>query len=220
MEPLPSWAAQLEPVGFNWSVRGEQECNTSVAPAGLPNDFQPLKEPQKSSASCWTTNSNAGMSSKLSDQSTQDLMSIENQGQCWDPTPSMPEMDQEEALEFMSDYGLVGDQPAAEQGVNEDPAGLTQLAPATSDIDSAEGDSKATHDDSKLARSRGQPYTAEQKQVKARESQKRFRMRQKVVSAVWLIVLPRHVVSGKATDGGTVCLLWHCRHGHRPLRHS
>ena len=177
---LPSWAAGLEPVGFSWNAPSDVMRNSlpnTASSEGLKEGAQ-LQERPESNASCWTASS-AAMGSKVSDNSTQDLLSDRGE-QRWDPSPSMPEMDREEAMEFMSDYGLI-DQPATEQTTNQDMAGLSQSAPATSEIDSAEGDSKATHDDSKFARARSQPYTAEQKQVKARESQKRFRQRQKVV---------------------------------------
>ena len=202
MERLPSWAAGLEPVDFSWNASAEAAGNSvpnAAASRGFKDGLQLLQERPMSNASCWTANSAAAMSSKVSDNSTQDLMSADRRDQ-WDPTPSMPDMDREEAMEFMSDYGLV-DQPAAEQGITEGAPGLSQSAPTTSEIDSAEGDdSKDPHGDSKFSRSRSQPYTAEQKQVKARESQKRFRMRQKVdsgslMTSLWVHSIVRHIWS-------------------------
>lgn len=181
MERLPSWAAGMGPVGFSWNASAEAARNNmpnAAASTGHKDGLQLLQERPKSNASCWTANSAAAMSSKVSDNSTQDFLSADRQEQCWDPTPSMPDMAREEAMELMNDYGLV-DQSAAEARMNEGAAGLSRSAPTTSEIDSVEGDdSKGPHDD-KFSRARSQPYTAEQKQVKARESQKRFRMRQK-----------------------------------------
>lgn len=183
MERLPSWAAGLQPVGISWDTSTDPQRNAlhSSAQYTLEQSQQLLQQQPKSGNSSFTAASTAGFSSKRSDDSTQDCLSGDRREQSWDPAPCMPQVDREEAMEFMSDYGVADNLHAPVPAGSLQAEELPGSAPAHSDIGSAEDDSKTTLDDLMLPRPRSQPYTTEQKQIKARESQKRFRQRQKVL---------------------------------------
>ena len=91
----------------------------------------------------------------------------------WDPQPDAPQDFRTEVLDLFSMTTPTEHEPAQQD--------ISQSAPTGSDFTSnAEPDSSKLTDAPALSRTRSQPNTAEQKQANARESQKRFRMRQKV----------------------------------------
>lgn len=164
---MPNWAGAMDPLNCSWkedssNVGSAQYHAPLAAPMTVPNSVD-------NTSNCnWTGSShNAGC-----------MPAAASSHRMWDPIPDAPHDMRSQVLDLFSVKTTVDtDLESAQQGVS-------QSAPGGSQIKSTEdpGLSKQ-HDASALSRTRSHPNTAEQKQANARESQKRFRMRQKVLLA-------------------------------------
>ena len=94
----------------------------------------------------------------------------------WDPIPDAPQGLRSQVLDLFSVTTTPVTEPV-QQDVSRSAPGCSEFT-STEDLDSGKQPGASA-----LSRTRSHPNTAEQKQANARESQKRFRMRQKVLLA-------------------------------------
>ena len=164
---LPSWTAALNSPEQVWNddtniMRSTQQQIASVAAMTAPNLTGSSLEHD---TTCQWPKSSDTTYSRIAAATTYDRM--------WDPIPTAPQDFRTEVLDLFSMTTPTEHEPALQD--------ISQSAPTGSDFTStAEPDSSKLTDAPALSRTRSQPNTAEQKQANARESQKRFRMRQKV----------------------------------------
>ncbi len=172
-QTLPSWTAALDPVDLFWnddssvSEPGHHEAATAVR-------FDVPKASERPLEICngWPDSVQARHSVQAQTGSAAQI------DHTWDPTPSAPNDFRDEVLNLLGATERAGPEPAKQE--------YTQSAPSTSGFTTSSKEDKEFKECSQqrnmsaLSRTRSQPNTSEQKQANARESQKRFRMRQKV----------------------------------------
>ena len=172
----PSWTAALNPVNDFWNKEpsvfelSQQETLSAVHFRPVPTSHgRPL-----GSSNAWPDYTQARDS--VQTQAQAQAQTAAQLDQMWDPIPlAAPDGFRDEVLNEL--YAIECTEADTEPAKQE----YTQSAPTdsgfTAGIDKA---CSKQRDLSALSRTRSQPNTSEQKQANARESQKRFRMRQKV----------------------------------------
>ena len=162
MDQPPSWTAAMDSVDHLWN----EESSIARSP-----DTHMTKPYTGSSVDndtvYWRGSSNI----------TRCMPAAAPSDSMWDPIPNAPQHIRSQVLDLFS--------VATTTPVNTEPAQLdvSQSAPGASECTStADPESRKQRDASTLSRTRSYgTNTAEQKQANARESQKRFRLRQKVL---------------------------------------
>ena len=163
--PLPNWTTPLDAVDLFW----QHDSSFSQA-SHLPVKVSPSASLQTSSR---PADSRWPESIATRDGEQTQVGSTAQPDHMWEPIPSAPSDFREEVLNLFSTSEAPQLEPAKHESA--------QSAPAPSGLTAASEKSGNIHRDvSALSRTRSQPHTSEQKQANARESQKRFRMRQKV----------------------------------------
>lgn len=164
---LPEWTAALDPVDLLWD--------------GSSNVCEPSQQ-EAASAVCFPAASQS--SARPVQNSTQPGIQAQSgaaatapQHQMWEPAPFAPDDFRDEVFNLLTAPALTTARPQPEVQPTEQEH--SQSAPTSSGFIHGTQDSKQ-RDMSALSRTRSQTNTSEQKQANARESQKRFRMRQKV----------------------------------------
>ena len=166
---LPSWTAAVDPLDCFWhedssNVESAQYQAPPVAPITAPN-FTGSAVDNVSNCN-WTGSS----------ESARCIPAATPSHRMWDPIPDAPQGLRSQVLDLFSlTTTPVDTEPA--QDVSRSAPGCSELT-STEDLGSGEQPDAST-----LSRTRSHPNTAEQKQANARDSQKRFRMRQKVLLA-------------------------------------
>lgn len=169
---LPSWTPAMDPVDRFWH---EESSNTGsahnyahpVAPTTAPNFTGSVVDDV---SNCnWTGSS----------ENARWTPAVMPPYRMWDPVPDAPQDLRSQVLEDLSSVSPtpVDDTEPAQHDVSRSAPGRSEFT-STDDLDSGKH-----RDASALSRTRSHPNTAKQKQANARESQKRFRMRQKVFLA-------------------------------------
>ena len=161
--PLPTWTTPLDPVELSW-----QHSSALSEPSHLPASTE---IPVSLQASSRPADINWSESIAARGERTQ-VGSTAQPDRIWEPVSCAPSDFREEVNLFSA-----GVAPHLEPAKHE----FAQSAPVSSGFLAArEKHGKIRRGVSALSRTRSQPHTSEQKQANARESQKRFRMRQKV----------------------------------------
>ena len=165
---LSSWTAAIDPLDRFWN---EEAGNMGSAQYQAP-PAAPLTAPNftgsavdNASRCNWTGSSDNARSIPAATPSHR----------MWDPIPDAPQGLRSQVLDLFSVTTTPVDTQPAQQDVSRSAPGGSELT-STEDLYSSK-----QPDGSALSRTRSHPNTAEQKQANARESQKRFRMRQKVL---------------------------------------
>ena len=166
---LPSWTAAMDPLDRFWhkdsSNVGSAQCQAPPVASITALNFTGSAVDHASSCN-WTGSSDTARC----------IPSATPSHRMWDPIPDAPQGLRSQVLDLFS----VTTTPADTEPVQD----VSRSAPGCSELTSTEDlDSGKQPDASALSRTRSHPNTAEQKQANARESQKRFRMRQKVLLA-------------------------------------
>ena len=177
-QTLPEWTASLDPVDLVWND-SSSVCETSQQEAASVVCF-----PSASQSSARPVSN----STQLGIHAQSGAAAAARQDHMWEPAPFAPDDFRDEVFNLLSAPALTTSRPQPEVQPTEQEH--SQSAPASSGfIDGTEGSKQ--RDISALSRTRSQTNSSEQKQANARESQKRFRMRQKVFCQfVCLAVLP------------------------------
>ena len=168
-QSLPSWSASLDPTELFWQqdLNAAEPSRQLKAPSIQPPSLQGSGRPAETR---WHE------STAFRDGTQTQAVSSSQPEQIWEPIPSAPSEFREEVLNLFSTNELPESALAKDESA--------QSAPAPSAFTAAgEKDCSTRRDVSALSRTRSQPHTTEQKQANARESQKRFRQRQKVNAA-------------------------------------
>ena len=205
---LPNWAGALDPLSC-----GLKEDSSNVESAQY---HAPMTVPNFTGSSV-DNNSNCNWTG--SSHTAGCVPAAASSHRMWDPIPDAPHDMRSQVLDLFSVKA------PADTDLQPAQLGVSQSAPGGSKITSTEDlNSSKQQDASALSRTRSHPNTAEQKQANARESQKRFRMRQKVlfasqpaqVGCACLVILPSveiltnllHVIGKVSGNRGTAG--WHC----------
>ncbi len=175
---LPDWTAALDPIDLPWNDRSSV-CEASQQKAASVVCFPSASQ---SSAKPVFNSTQPGIQAQSGTAAA-----AARQDQMWEPVPFAPDDFRDEVFNLLSGPALTTARPLEVQPEQEH----SQSAPTSSGFIDGNEDSKQP-DVSALSRTRSQTNTSEQKQANARESQKRFRMRQKVVChlLVWQCFLP------------------------------
>lgn len=174
-QTLPDWTAALDPVDHPWNDTSSV-CEASQQEAASVVCFPPASQ---SSARPVCNSTQPGI------QAQSGAAAAARQHQMWEPVPFAPDDFRDEVFNLLSAPALTTARPV--QPTEQE---HSQSAPTSSAFIDGTEDSKQ-RDMSALSRTRSQTNTSEQKQANARESQKRFRMRQKVICQfACLAVLP------------------------------
>jgi len=170
------------------------DWTTALDPVDLPrNDSSSVCEPSQQEAAsvvCFPSASQSSArpvcnSTQPGIQAQSGAAAAARQHQMWEPVPFAPDDFRDEVFNLLSAPALTTARPV--QPTEQE---HSQSAPTSSGFIDGTEDSKQ-RDVSALSRTRSQTNTSEQKQANARESQKRFRMRQKVFCQLdCLAVLP------------------------------
>ena len=158
---LPNWKTAADSINQPWT---EDSCAASAQYTEVPNLTGSLMD--NSTVCNWMGSSD----------NTQCQPAAAPSDSMWDPIPFAP---QEFRTEVLDVFGVTApvDQEPAQQDVSD-------TAPGHAEPDSTEDPNSGEQQDaSALSRARTHPSTAKQKQANARESQRRFRLRQKVFTA-------------------------------------
>lgn len=166
---FPNWAGALDPLSCGWK---EDSSNVEFAQYHAPL-AAPMTAPDLTGSSL-DNNSNCNWTG--SSHNACCVPAAASSHRMWDPIPDAPHDMRSQVLD------LFNVKAPADTDLEPAQLGVSQSAPGGSDITSTEDlNSSKQQDASALSRTRSHPNTAEQKQANARESQKRFRMRQKVL---------------------------------------
>ena len=172
----PSWTAALNPVNYFWNKEPSVSEPSQQATLSAVH-FRPVPTSQGrplGSSNAWPDCTQARDS--VQTQAQAQAQTAAQLDQMWDPIPlAAPDGFRDEVLNEL--YAIECTEADTEPAKQE----YTQSGPTDSGFTA--GTDKACskqRDLSALSRTRSQPNTSEQKQANARESQKRFRMRQKV----------------------------------------
>lgn len=171
-QALPTWTAALEPVGLLW------KNNSSICEPSQQDSAHAHASLLTSQLSAAPVGTNAAWpdSSRGPESGQVQLGAAAKQHQMWEPVPAAPDNFRDEVLNLFS-ANSEGTAPEPEPTKQE----FTHSAPSSSGFtNGTEKDCSKQLDSSAISRTRSQPNTSEQKQANARESQKRFRARQKV----------------------------------------
>lgn len=171
-QALPTWTAALEPVGLLW------KNNSSICEPSQQDSAHAHTSLLTSQLSAAPVGTNAAWpdSSRGPESGQVQLGAATKQHQMWEPVPVAPDDFRDEVLNLFS-ANSEGTAPEPEPTKQE----FTHSAPSSSGFtNGTEKDCSKQLDSSAISRTRSQPNTSEQKQANARESQKRFRARQKV----------------------------------------
>jgi len=170
------------------------DWTTALDPVDLPrNDSSSVCEPSQQEAAsvvCFPSASQSSArpvcnSTQPGIQAQSGAAAAARQHQMWEPVPFAPDDFRDEVFNLLSAPALTTARPV--QPTEQE---HSQSAPTSSGFIDGTEDNKQ-RDMSALSRTRSQTNTSEQKQANARESQKRFRMRQKVFCQLdCLAVLP------------------------------
>jgi len=174
-QTLPDWTAALDPVDLPWNDTSSV-CEPSLQEAASVVCFPSASQ---SSARPVCNSTQPGI------QAQSGAAAAARQHQMWEPVPFAPDDFRDEVFNLLSAPALTTARPV--QPTEQE---HSQSAPTSSGFIDGTEDNKQ-RDMSALSRTRSQTNTSEQKQANARESQKRFRMRQKVFCQLdCLAVLP------------------------------
>lgn len=158
---LPSWEAAMD--------AGKPHCNENTEIAAL-EQYCSASNPTGSSID------NSIVCKRTASDNIKTQHAAAPSDNMWDPNPFAPQDIRSEVLDLFSVTASIDDEPA-QQEISQSPPGCSE---PTSTRDQTAGEQQ---DASALSRARTHPSTAKQKQANARESQRRFRLRQKVLMA-------------------------------------
>lgn len=168
-QTLPEWTAALDPVDLLWNDSASV-CDPSQQEAAsvvcFPSASHPSARPVPNST-------------QPGSQAQSGAAAAARHHQMWEPVPFAPDDFRDEAFNLLTAPALTTVRPQPEVQPTEQEH--SQSAPTSSGFVDGTEDSKQ-RDMSALSRTRSQTNSSEQKQANARESQKRFRLRQKARS--------------------------------------
>ena len=174
-QALPTWTAALEPVGLLWR-NTSSTCEPSQQDSLHASVHTSLLTSQLSAAAPVGTNAASDSSRGPETVQIQPGAAAAKQHQMWEPVPTAPDNFRDEVLNLFSANSECT-APEPEPTKQE----FTHSAPSSSGFtNGTEKECSKQLDSSAISRTRSQPNTSEQKQANARDSQKRFRARQKV----------------------------------------
>lgn len=167
---LPNWTAALDPQDRFWNGEsGNVGSAQYQAPRAAPMTASNLTGSAVDNVSnCnWTGSSD----------NPRCIPAATPSHRMWDPIPDAPQALRSQVLDLFSVTTTPVDSKPAQQNVSRSAPGCSELTSTEDRYSGKQPDASA------LSRTLSHTNTAEQKQANARESQKRFRMRQKVLLA-------------------------------------